>query len=151
MHTAKVFSPADLRFAGSLTVKKVMMDARKGVYHDEIDKNKVKLIRENYRWLNSNKRKDFAELEASQVLESLKRTNDKLEISDHENTEMKDANSLTSDLGEEVLAEPKRCNSEKVGKNSRKRGPYKSFDELGLKQRKRRTNDLFVISETDSC
>ena len=63
--TAKVFSPADLTFSGSLTVKKVMMDAWKGVFHDEIDKNEVKLIREQYRWLNSRKRKDFAELDAS--------------------------------------------------------------------------------------
>jgi hypothetical protein len=34
VHTAKVFSPAAHRFSGSLTVKKVMMDARKGVFHE---------------------------------------------------------------------------------------------------------------------
>ena len=42
-----------------------MIDTQKGVFHDEIDKNEVKLIREQYRWLNSKKRKDFAELDAS--------------------------------------------------------------------------------------
>ena len=137
VHTAEVFVPKPVPAEASdgvVTVRQVMDDSRRKFYHSGIGVDGVKLIREQYRSLASYKRKSFADSDAFLFLSEKFSCDDQKPKQDEiKQKEDEDANmSSNAKLDYEDV---------RIG---RKRGHYKSFNELGLKQRKRRTDELFL-------
>ena len=137
VHTAEVFVPKPVPAEASdgvVTVRQVMDDSRRKFYHSGIGVDGVKSIREQYRSLASYKRKSFADSDAFLFLSEKFSCDDQKPKQDEiKQKEDEDANmSSNAKLDYEDV---------RIG---RKRGHYKSFNELGLKQRKRRTDELFL-------